>query len=143
MQGPRAQVSRTLYKKAMQETLRAYPNLTIKAGSVADLVLEHHDHPVASTSNSTDVPLRGQVRGIRTGECTYLIPVEHTMPRKALMANLLWNGQQRLASLYRAPKSSSPPALFSVGRSTLGWSKRRSAESSMSVPRHTHGARPG
>ncbi|KAJ2718918.1 Mitochondrial Translation Optimization [Coemansia sp. Benny D115] len=38
--GPRAQVDRVLYKRHMQEALAAYPGLTLKAGSVADVVLE-------------------------------------------------------------------------------------------------------
>ncbi|CEI95938.1 Putative tRNA uridine 5-carboxymethylaminomethyl modification enzyme GidA [Rhizopus microsporus] len=37
--GPRAQIDRKLYKKHMHEYLKNYPNLTIKAGSVADLIL--------------------------------------------------------------------------------------------------------
>ncbi|KAG5651843.1 hypothetical protein H0H81_007219 [Sphagnurus paluster] len=41
--GPRAQIDRTLYKRNMQETLHGYPNLTIKAGSVFDLVIDHSD----------------------------------------------------------------------------------------------------
>ncbi|KAG2216952.1 hypothetical protein INT45_001423 [Circinella minor] len=37
--GPRAQIDRKLYKKHLQEYLKNYPNLTISAGSVADLIL--------------------------------------------------------------------------------------------------------
>ncbi|KAI8991942.1 glucose inhibited division protein A-domain-containing protein [Mycotypha africana] len=37
--GPRAQIDRKLYKKHMQEYLNHYPNLTIQAGSVANLIL--------------------------------------------------------------------------------------------------------
>lgn len=37
--GPRAQIDRKLYKKHLQEYLKDYKNLTIRAGSVADLVL--------------------------------------------------------------------------------------------------------
>ncbi|KAF0441193.1 glucose-inhibited division protein A subfamily [Gigaspora margarita] len=40
--GPRAQIDRKLYKKHLQECLFNYPNLTIKAGSVLDLVLTHN-----------------------------------------------------------------------------------------------------
>ncbi|KAI9494447.1 glucose inhibited division protein A-domain-containing protein [Zychaea mexicana] len=47
--GPRAQIDRKLYKRHLQEYLKNYPNLTIQAGSVADLILskgesenEHH-----------------------------------------------------------------------------------------------------
>ncbi|KAJ1938937.1 Mitochondrial Translation Optimization, partial [Linderina macrospora] len=38
--GPRAQVDRVLYKRSMHETLGSYPGLTLKAGSVADILLE-------------------------------------------------------------------------------------------------------
>ncbi|KAF8057579.1 glucose inhibited division protein A-domain-containing protein [Lyophyllum atratum] len=41
--GPRAQIDRNLYKRNMQEVLHNYPNLTIKAGSVFDLVFDHSD----------------------------------------------------------------------------------------------------
>ncbi|KAI9483241.1 MAG: glucose inhibited division protein A-domain-containing protein [Benjaminiella poitrasii] len=37
--GPRAQIDRKLYKKHLQEYLQHYPNLTIQAGNVSDLVL--------------------------------------------------------------------------------------------------------
>ncbi|KAI8365851.1 glucose inhibited division protein A-domain-containing protein [Choanephora cucurbitarum] len=37
--GPRAQIDRKLYKKHLHEFLENYPNLTIQAGSVSDLVL--------------------------------------------------------------------------------------------------------
>ncbi|KAI7855735.1 glucose inhibited division protein A-domain-containing protein [Circinella umbellata] len=39
--GPRAQIDRKLYKKHLQEYLKDYPNLTISAGSVADLILSN------------------------------------------------------------------------------------------------------
>lgn len=37
--GPRAQVDRVLYKQNMHQTLRSYPGLTLKEGSVADIVV--------------------------------------------------------------------------------------------------------
>lgn len=39
LQGPRAQIDRKLYKQHLQAYLNDYPNLTIQAGSVSDLVL--------------------------------------------------------------------------------------------------------
>lgn len=39
--GPRAQIDRNLYQKHMREELRAYPNLSIIFGSVADIVTAH------------------------------------------------------------------------------------------------------
>ena len=41
VRGPRAQSDRWLYKQAMQETLLHYPNLTIKALAVEDLVVKN------------------------------------------------------------------------------------------------------
>ncbi|KAJ2090992.1 Mitochondrial Translation Optimization [Coemansia sp. RSA 487] len=38
--GPRAQVDRVIYKRNMLETLESYPGLTLKSGSVADILLE-------------------------------------------------------------------------------------------------------
>ncbi|KAJ1865003.1 Mitochondrial Translation Optimization [Coemansia sp. RSA 2703] len=38
--GPRAQVDRVIYKRNMQETLSSYPGLSLKSGSVADILLE-------------------------------------------------------------------------------------------------------
>jgi tRNA uridine 5-carboxymethylaminomethyl modification enzyme len=40
VRGPRAQADRKLYRHAMQETLRAYPNLTILEGGAEDLILD-------------------------------------------------------------------------------------------------------
>ncbi|KAI1000165.1 Mitochondrial translation optimization protein 1 [Podosphaera aphanis] len=37
--GPRAQIDRSLYKKYMREELEGYPNLEIRLGSVADIVV--------------------------------------------------------------------------------------------------------
>lgn len=40
VQGPRCQSDRKLYREAMQSILTAYPNLTIEAGAVEDLVFD-------------------------------------------------------------------------------------------------------
>lgn len=50
----------------MQDTLRNYPNLTIKAGSVADLILGPLDGTQTNPTHGTKV--YGQVKGLRTGE---------------------------------------------------------------------------
>ncbi|ORY96022.1 glucose inhibited division protein A-domain-containing protein [Absidia repens] len=57
--GPRAQIDRSLYKQNLQAYLKDYPNLTIRSGSVADLVL--------GSSNATDTTNAGEqvVQGIR------------------------------------------------------------------------------
>ncbi|EIW52602.1 glucose-inhibited division protein A subfamily [Trametes versicolor FP-101664 SS1] len=59
---PRAQVDRKLYKKNMQNALKHYPNLDIRAGSVFDLVL-------GPPPMSHDIP-RSEVKGVKldTGE---------------------------------------------------------------------------
>ena len=57
----------------MQETLNSYPNLTIKAGSVANVMLNR----TASTNPPThdDTPVHGEVTGIQT-EAGETIPCE-------------------------------------------------------------------
>lgn len=50
VRGPRAQADRKLYKNAMQDILREYPNLTIIEGAADDLILDEH----------------GGVQGVRT-----------------------------------------------------------------------------
>ncbi len=63
VQGPRAQADRDLYKKYMQEELSSTPNLTIKEGSVDDLIIStsqttvhnNSDSNSNSISNSTDI----------------------------------------------------------------------------------------
>ncbi|NVJ99570.1 MAG: tRNA uridine-5-carboxymethylaminomethyl(34) synthesis enzyme MnmG [Alphaproteobacteria bacterium] len=47
VQGPRCQSDRKLYREAMQEILFDYPNLTIEAGAVEDMIVDHSgDKPV-------------------------------------------------------------------------------------------------
>lgn len=41
VQGPRAQADKTLYMKYMQAELKNYPNLTLKEGSVEDLIFDN------------------------------------------------------------------------------------------------------
>ncbi|KAI8063925.1 glucose inhibited division protein A-domain-containing protein [Gongronella butleri] len=60
--GPRAQIDRKLYKQHVQQWLQQYPNLTIRAGSVADLVM---DGPNPSSQTIRGIQLEdGQI--IRT-----------------------------------------------------------------------------
>ncbi|KAL1919142.1 uncharacterized protein VTP21DRAFT_2524 [Calcarisporiella thermophila] len=64
--GPRAQIDRKLYKKHMQEHLSAYPNLTIKAGSVEDILIRHEE-------NFSPMQVYGNIQGVRldSGEVIY------------------------------------------------------------------------
>ncbi|CAO3569810.1 unnamed protein product [Mortierella alpina] len=59
--GPRAQIDRKLYKKHMQKALHEYPNLTIKAGSVSDIVLGAEILPPTPGTNN----LQGEIKGIK------------------------------------------------------------------------------
>ncbi|KAF9905782.1 Mitochondrial Translation Optimization [Linnemannia zychae] len=59
--GPRAQIDRKLYKKHMQKALHEYPNLTIKAGSVSDIVLGAEILPPTPGQNN----IQGEIRGIK------------------------------------------------------------------------------
>ncbi|GMM35136.1 tRNA modification protein [Saccharomycopsis crataegensis] len=41
--GPRAQIDRKLYLKAMQQIIGSYPNLSVLEGSVEDVIIDQHD----------------------------------------------------------------------------------------------------
>lgn len=49
----------------MQETLQDYPNLSIKAGSVADMILGPSE---AKRPSSSSQRVYGEINGIRTGK---------------------------------------------------------------------------
>ncbi|KAF9947945.1 Mitochondrial Translation Optimization [Modicella reniformis] len=59
--GPRAQIDRKLYKKHMQKALHEYHNLTIKAGSVSDIVLASEILPPTLGQNN----IQGEIKGIK------------------------------------------------------------------------------
>ena len=63
-QGPRAQIDRKLYKQHMQNCLENYPNLTIKIGSVHDILLSHSSDVI---EKETDAPIYGYVKGVKLG----------------------------------------------------------------------------
>ncbi|KAG0335972.1 Mitochondrial Translation Optimization, partial [Podila humilis] len=59
--GPRAQIDRKLYKKHMQKALNEYSNLTIKAGSVSDIVLGAEILPPTPGQHR----IQGEIKGIK------------------------------------------------------------------------------
>ncbi|KAJ9069388.1 Mitochondrial Translation Optimization, variant 2 [Entomophthora muscae] len=65
--GPRAQIDRELYKKHMQAALHDYPNLTLKAGSVDDLILSPDNKKVEGVVLESGERLRCQQVVITTG----------------------------------------------------------------------------
>ncbi|BFZ62375.1 Mitochondrial Translation Optimization [Saitoella coloradoensis] len=72
--GPRAQMDRKLYKKHMQETLFNYPNLSIMAGSVHDIVV---GHDAAAEGSEDRVPGQyGKITGVKL-ESGEIIPTSH------------------------------------------------------------------
>lgn len=64
-QGPRAQMDRKLYKTHMQHALHNYgPNLSIRTGSVYDLVYSH------THTGSRPEDIRARIEGVRLGVLT-------------------------------------------------------------------------
>jgi hypothetical protein len=54
VRGPRAQMDRTLYKRAIQDLVGAVPNLTVIDGAVTDLIVgEHQQHSSSSSASSS------------------------------------------------------------------------------------------
>jgi tRNA uridine 5-carboxymethylaminomethyl modification enzyme len=72
--GPRAQADRKLYRHAMQNTLRDYPNLTIVQGQVEDIILAPSGHVAGVVTDAGAELLAGAVV-ITTG--TFLRGVIH------------------------------------------------------------------
>ena len=60
VKGPRALIDRKLYKKYMQDELLNYPNLTVKQGSVADIIINKNEHSSRNTEGHY-----GHVTGIK------------------------------------------------------------------------------
>ncbi len=77
--GPRAQADRTLYRKAMQQLLHSQPNLTIRAGTVEDLVLDRAGHAAGVLTGDGQTVGAGAVV-ITTG--TFLRGLIHIGERK-------------------------------------------------------------
>lgn len=67
VQGPRAQIDRKIYKRELQAYLNHYPNLTIRSGSVADLVLTKGEDDADHTAIQRKGAMAA-VRGIRLGK---------------------------------------------------------------------------
>ncbi|RIA94680.1 glucose inhibited division protein A-domain-containing protein [Glomus cerebriforme] len=65
--GPRAQIDRKLYKKNMQECLFNYPNLTVMAGNVHDILMAHQPMIFGESGK------HGEVQGVKleSGEIIY------------------------------------------------------------------------
>ncbi|KAF3274546.1 Mitochondrial Translation Optimization [Orbilia oligospora] len=66
--GPRALIDRKLYKKHMQAELSNYPNLTLKEGSVADIVIDKNESFARNSEGHY-----GQITGVKleSGEVIY------------------------------------------------------------------------
>src|SRR5205085_2517063 len=58
----RAQIDRKLYKKNIQEYLFNYPNLTVKAGSIHDILMAHQ--PMVFDESGIH-PIYGEVQGVK------------------------------------------------------------------------------
>ena len=71
MQGLRAQIDRDLYRQNMQQAILATPNLTVCAGTVEDLVLNHN-----GTNSKANVD--GVVLGMATCMSALLSSVCHS-----------------------------------------------------------------
>ncbi len=66
VRGPRTQSDRKLYREAMQQIMLNYPNLTVQAGAVEDLLIERHEETGDRVGRVTGVVTEGGVE-IRAG----------------------------------------------------------------------------
>lgn len=96
----------------MQETLQNYPNLSIKAGSVSDMILGASEARMPTSSGNEQV--YGEIKGIRTG----MLPHRLSLSSRVFPDLLITPLQQSRAKLLAVKSSSSPPGLSSEVKST-------------------------
>lgn len=83
VQGPRCQSDRKLYREAMQEILFDYPNLTIEAGAVEDLIIDRRG----------DKPL---VTGIKTADGTEITASAVILTTGTFLRGLIHMGETKI-----------------------------------------------
>ncbi|KAG8713183.1 Mitochondrial Translation Optimization [Ceratobasidium sp. 395] len=111
--GPRAQMDRTLYKRAVQAALTQTPNLDLRAASVHDLILE----PFASPSN----PLTQQsVTGVRLDSGQAIRCSEVVICTGTFLAGEIHIGDQSFPA-GRHNDAPSPPSGLSASLSVAGF----------------------
>ncbi|CAG8720724.1 15068_t:CDS:2, partial [Gigaspora rosea] len=91
--GPRAQIDRKLYKKHMQECLSNYPNLTIKAGSVLDLVMAHN--PIIFGEVRGQNNIYGEIQGIKLDSGDIIFA-----PKVILTTGTFLQGEIHIGNIY-------------------------------------------
>ena len=80
VRGPRAQADRKLYRAAMQSVLAEQPGLTLQAGSVEDLALDH----------------RGHVKGVVTADGREISCARVVLTTGTFLRGLIHMGEERI-----------------------------------------------
>jgi tRNA uridine 5-carboxymethylaminomethyl modification enzyme len=117
VRGPRAQADRKLYRQAMQSMLLAYPNLTIRAGAVEDLILDHGDFGPGRI---------GQVKGIVCGDGEMILAGRVILTTGTFLSGVIHMGEEQTAGgrIGEAPSIGLSRTLrsagFEVGRLKTG-----------------------
>ena len=117
VRGPRAQADRKLYRNAMQALLLDYPNLTVMAGAVEDLILEE-------VKVSGDVTAR--VAGIVTGDGAEIRAGRVILTTGTFLSGIIHMGEKQTAGgrIGEAPSLGLSKTLrrrgFGVGRLKTG-----------------------
>ncbi len=117
VRGPRAQADRKLYRNAMQALLLGYPNLTVMAGAVEDLILDEVDEGGDRTT---------RVAGIVTGDGTEIRAGRVILTTGTFLSGVIHMGEQQTAGgrIGEAPSLGLSKTLrrqgFAVGRLKTG-----------------------
>lgn len=127
VQGPRAQCDRDLYAAAVQEILRAEPNLTIVEGAVSSLILDGRQVTGAVLGDGT--PLSAKAVVVTTG--TFLRALMHSGEQKTAGGRFGEPSAETLSDSLRALglslgrlKTGTPPR---IDRTTVDFSKLEEA----------------
>lgn len=127
--GPRAQADRKLYKKAVNEILSTYKNLTLLYGEVTDLVIENNQingikYIPNSENSNNEITLTAKSVVLTTG--TFLGGVIHVGEKTTPAGRVGENPSIKLANTLRSTglnigrlKTGTPPRLLA---SSIDWS---------------------
>ncbi|MEN3952265.1 tRNA uridine-5-carboxymethylaminomethyl(34) synthesis enzyme MnmG [Iodidimonas sp. SYSU 1G8] len=117
VRGPRAQADRKLYRQAMQSMLLDYPNLTVKAGAVEDLLLDYGHFGPGRLA---------RVRGVVCGDGEQILAGRVILTTGTFLSGIIHMGEEKTAGgrIGEAPSLGLSRTLrsagFEVGRLKTG-----------------------
>ncbi|MFN3230637.1 MAG: tRNA uridine-5-carboxymethylaminomethyl(34) synthesis enzyme MnmG [Alphaproteobacteria bacterium] len=108
VRGPRAQADRKLYREAMQQIILDYPNLTVMASAVEDLIIDH---------SVQDGDHLGAVKGVITAGGTEILAGGVILTTGTFLRGVIHMGEEQKAGgrIGEAPSTGLSKTLLGIG----------------------------